>query len=100
MAAGAPFVAWGTFSTDRFEVTRGELASYASSPPVERGFCGTCGTSLTYEHRDRAGEIDVTFTTLDEPGGLAPKGHIWVSDKVAWVELGDGLPHFAMGATD
>ena len=66
---------------------------------MERGFCGECGTSLTYRHRDQAGEIDVTLATLDEPGEVAPECHIWVSDKLAWVELGDGLPQVAMDAS-
>ena len=55
-------------------------------------FCASCGTSLTYQHEDRSDEIDVTIPTLDEPGQLEPECHIWVSDKLPWLRLEDGLP--------
>jgi hypothetical protein len=73
-------------------VTRGELALHASSPPVVRGFCAACGTSLSYVHRERPNHIDVTLASLDAPGALKPERHIWVSDRVDWAPLGDGLP--------
>lgn len=94
-ASGAPFVAWGTFSLDGgFAIVRGALALQSSSPRVRRGFCSGCGTTLTYFHADRPGEIDVTLASLDEPGRLAPERHIWVADKLPWVTLADGLPQY------
>jgi hypothetical protein len=94
-AAGATPVAWATFARARFRVTRGALAQHKSSPPVERGFCAECGTSLTYAHAARPNEIDVTLASLDEPSALSPARHIWVSDRVAWTPLADGLAQFA-----
>jgi len=94
-ASGAPFVAWATFSSAEFRVTRGKLSQYASSEKVLRGFCGTCGTALTYAHAARPAEIDVATVALDEPSRLAPEFHIWVSHKLAWVALADGLPQYA-----
>jgi hypothetical protein len=94
-ATGAPFVAWGTFAHSRFRVTRGTLAEYRSSPQVWRGLCTACGGALTYRHDARAGEIDVTLASLDEAATLAPQMHVWVSDKLPWVTISDGLPQFA-----
>lgn len=93
-ASGAPFVAWGTFSVPGFEIVGGSLAEQASSPRVRRGFCAACGTSLTYFHEGRAGEIDVTLASLDDPSQLVPERHIWVADKLPWVTLADGLPQY------
>jgi hypothetical protein len=98
-AAGAPSVPWGTVPRERFRVTRGELTEYRSSPLVRRGFCASCGTSLTYHHESRAAEIDVALATLDEPERLAPRAHLWVADKLPWVTIGDGLPQFAAGSS-
>ena len=92
-AFGAPAVPWGTFSAEGFAVTRGELASYRSSPDVTRGFCAHCGTSLTYRNERRKAEIDVALATLDEPDSLAPAAHIWTQDKLPWVSTTD-LPQF------
>jgi hypothetical protein len=93
-ASGAPFVPWGTFARERFTVTQGKLAEYRSSAAVARGFCATCGTSITYRHDRRPAEIDIALATLDDPNLLKPEAHIWVEDKVSWVRIDDGLPQF------
>jgi hypothetical protein len=87
-------VAWGTFESATFRITDGSPAEVATSPGVTRGHCRRCGTSLTYQHAGRAGEIDVTLATLDDPGRLRPTMHIWVEDKLPWVKIGDDLPQY------
>ncbi|HEU4429844.1 MAG TPA: GFA family protein [Myxococcota bacterium] len=99
-ATGASPVAWGTFARERFRVVRGALALRRSSPPVERGFCAACGTALTYAHAARPSEIDVTLASLDEPAALRPACHIWVSDRIAWAPLADGLPQYSGWRTE
>lgn len=94
-AAGAPTVPWATFAADNFAIVQGQLAEYRSSPSVTRGFCANCGTSLTYRHEARGGEVDVTLASLDDQGALAPQMHIWVEDKPSWVIITDGRPQFA-----
>jgi len=93
-ATGSPVVAWLTFAKADFEVTTGALAEFRSSPPVRRGFCGTCGTPLTYSHRESPDSIDVTTCSLDEPQAFPPTHHSWLSDDVSWIRFGDGLPEF------
>ena len=91
-SSGAPFVAWATFALDRFEIVEGTPVTNRSSKHVERRFCGRCGTALTYHHAMRPEQIDVTLATLDDAKGLRPVAHIWVSHKLPWVMLADGLP--------
>lgn len=93
-ASGAPFVAWGTCNPTDLEI-EGELASYRSSPPVTRGFCSRCGTSVTYAHESRPGEIDIALATLDDPAALKPAYHLWVSEKLPWISIDDSLPQYA-----
>ena len=93
-AAGAAMVPWGTFARDLFAFTRGRPVEFQSSTRVTRSFCSDCGTSLTYRSEDYPKEIDIALATLDEPGELAPEFHVWVSEKLHWVELCDGLPQF------
>lgn len=93
-AAGAPFVVWCTFPIDTMRINSGQLTTYKSSQKVERGFCAQCGTTVTYFHEDRPGEIDVATTTLQASDSIVPTRHIWVSDKTAWLEINDGLPQF------
>ena len=47
-ALGAGFATWSGVKQENFEVTKGQIAIYESSPGVRRGFCQNCGTSLTY----------------------------------------------------
>jgi hypothetical protein len=79
-ATGGLMVPWGTVSPERFAVTRGQLTEFRSSSEVVRGFCASCGTTLTYRHAQRPGEIDFALTTLDDPNQLVPEVHIWTQD--------------------
>lgn len=94
LASGAPFVAWATFPLDGFRLLEGRLAEYSSSKGVVRGFCPSCGTAVTYAHEARASLIDIALAALDEPSLLPPEFHIWVSHKLSWVVIGDGLPQY------
>jgi hypothetical protein len=91
-AAGSAFVTWATFRAGDFAFIAGEPARFRSSPKVERTFCPSCGTSLTYRHDDHADEVDVTVGSLDEPAAVAPLDHVWTQAKLPWLKVDDGLP--------
>lgn len=91
-AAGAPVVAWATYSRSSFEVTSGEMHWHASSPGVTRGICGNCGTCISYENDRRPGDIDLTLNSLDDAAVPEPRAHIWTEDKQPWLQLSDDLP--------
>lgn len=94
-ASGAPLVAWGTFRRDGFRLLAGAgYVLHCSSPAVQRGFCGHCGTALSYAHEQRAGEIDIALATLDDPARYEPECHIWVEDRLPWMRIEDGRPQF------
>lgn len=97
-ASGGTHVAWATFGKAGFRVKQGSMTEHHSTPGVTRGLCPACGTSLTYEHVDRAGQIDVTLASLEDPAAVRPRSHIWVEDKLPWVEIGDDLPQFSRKA--
>jgi hypothetical protein len=94
-ASGAPVVAWFTVAPDAFVLVKGRPVEHRSSPPVVRTFCGRCGTALTYRHARHPDALDVTTTTLDEPGAVPPVDHIWVSERIPWMKTDDGLPTHA-----
>jgi hypothetical protein len=96
-ASAAAIVPWITVNLDRFSFTAGKPVEFRSSPPVTRSFCGRCGTPLTYLHKDYDGKIDVTTCSLDDPEAFPPQGHVWVSHKLKWLKLEDGLPRFEEG---
>ena len=81
---GAQSVAWLTFKRVDFACIKGEPASFASSQPVVRTFCSTCGTSLTYTNSSRPDEIDVVTAIFDDPDFYPPEGIVFPSMKLAW----------------
>ena len=61
---------------------------------VTRGFCGQCGSPLTYRNDAEPASIDVMTCSLDDPEAFAPGFHVWVGHKLAWERLADGLPAY------
>jgi hypothetical protein len=93
-AAGAPAVAWFSVHMDALAYVRGAPALRRSSPPVERAFCGHCGTQLTYRSDNFPGEIDVTACSLDDPEAAPPEDHTFAARRLHWLDTDDGLPRY------
>ncbi|MHA6722637.1 GFA family protein [Sphingomonas sp. RS2018] len=66
----------------------GELDYYRSSPIARRGFCATCGTTLTFEFPD-SDMMDLTVASFDDPSPFVPTMHYAVESlHEAWVDTG------------
>jgi hypothetical protein len=98
--SGGVVVAWISVGADAFAITKGKPKRYASSPHVERLFCGACGAQLTYARTDVEYGVDIATTTLDDPNAFPPTHHSWLSHDLDWLTFGDGLPTFPMGRYD
>ena len=62
--------------------------SKAFSGKVKRNyFCGNCGTRLWHSGSNPPDAITLEVGTLDDPSGIAPLGHLWVSKKQPGIEL-------------
>ena len=93
LGAGAPSVAWVVVPDAGFAFVRGEPGRYASSPGVERTFCATCGTSLTYRNEGRP-EVDITTASLDDPEAFPPTKEIFTAEHIGWEALDPDRPQF------
>ena len=90
-ATGGPFFARAIFLRDDFAWT-GEATRWQSSPRLTRISCARCGTPMFAKPSDPPARMGVSVATADDRHALAPTAHIWVSEKVAWLKLDDGLP--------
>ena len=97
LAAGSAGVAWAVYKRTHFVLLQGALVQYRSSPEAVRTFCGTCGTSISYEPTDSPENIEVTSATFDDPNRFAPVREVWVSHRVTWEQLDPALPQFQEG---
>jgi len=91
-AMGSPFFARALFDQSRLTV-EGETGRYASSAQLDRVFCKTCGTRL-FAWRKVGTMAGVALAAFDDRNAFAPTAHIWVSEKMDWVKLDDGLPQY------
>ncbi len=101
--SGAPVVAATAFPRDAvvftqgnpkyFEITQEHAMFYESSLIAERGFCGTCGSSLIYRPLvQRWTDWIVIFTaSLDNPEDFGPGWHLGVESQMPWLKIQDDL---------
>lgn len=73
----------------------GELSAYAdtateSGKPVQRQFCGQCGSPIRSLAEAMPGLAVVKVGTLDAPEAFAPKVHVWTSSALPWANIPEG----------
>ena len=92
--SGAPIVSGATFPRDGVRFTKGEPTYYRSSAIAERGFCPSCGSSLTFKPIARRWTdwIFIFGGSLDEPTPYPPQWHLGIESHVQWLPLTDELP--------
>ena len=93
---GTAYSTYAMVPRTAFKFTGGEqtLTVFRSSDPVERAFCGACGSPISYTHADTKDNIWLTAGSLDTEPDCLPQYHIFVADKVAWLEITDSLPQY------
>ncbi len=77
----------------RLAWTRGAPRKYASSNFVSRGFCGDCGTPLTYEAPDG---VALAIGAFDHPEKIVPGVQFGVEGKLPYT---DQIPELANHST-
>ena len=94
-AVGGPYFARALFHAVDLQRS-GETTHWPSSHRLHRLSCARCGTPVFAEVLDGPW-IAVALTTLDDPKALSPGSHIWVSAKLPWIVIDDGLPQYPQG---
>lgn len=95
---GAIFASFAVVHPELFVIERGGeiLTCYDSSPGSHRYFCSRCGAQIYNDVEQLPGQRFFSVGTLD--GGAHPghppdqERHIFVSSKVSWWPITDGLP--------
>jgi hypothetical protein len=91
-AMGSPYFARALFPQSALTV-EGETSRYATSARIERVFCTRCGTRL-FSWRTDGTAAGVALAAFDDRNAFQPTEHIWVSAKMDWVRIDDGLKLF------
>ena len=65
---------------------------YNSSLGVERSFCDTCGTPLSFRSQKMSGVMHLYAAAMEHPEKFSPTLHVAIEEKLPWLKLADGLP--------
>lgn len=68
---------------------------FASSTFATRGFCGHCGSPLSFEYHD-SDKMDLSVGSLDDPSAFKPTSHFAIETRVANWHTPDGLREMRM----
>jgi hypothetical protein len=92
-ATGGLFGPYANFPSAALTWTRGQRKLFQSSDFIVRGFCGDCGTPLTFEAASGDGDhIGLTIGAFDDPSALQPQRQIKAADRIAWVDTLADIP--------
>jgi hypothetical protein len=94
-ASGAAFMTFVHFPAEAFAWTAGAPTRYRSSAEAERGFCASCGSTLSMHEAVLADRVQVSLGSLDRPDLVRADDHVWTRSQLPWLELVDELPRFA-----
>lgn len=83
---GGAFSTWVGFPSAQVEWSGESPAFYSSSMGVERGFCRSCGTPLTYQSDKWPGETHFLIGVFSDPSLFAPRSDYMIEEKLAWVK--------------
>lgn len=91
---GTSVNAWVAYPVAATRFAPDEPTWFRTSAIAERGFCSTCGTSLTYRLTmpEDCGYLAFPIATLDHPELISPSWHGGVESQMAWLDIKDALP--------
>ena len=93
---GAAFAAYGGIPRDRFRYLSGEgdLKRYASSPEIDRVFCGICGSNILADFKPEPEVMFVSMGTMNGNPKCPPAYHQFVASKAPWYEICGDLAQY------
>ena len=100
--AGSAFSTLAAVAAADFKLLEGTLKRYDdndtdSGNPVERYFCGDCGSPIYSALPSMPDSLFLKTGTLDDTSHFTPQFHAWCDSKQGWVQLDDGVPRMARG---
>jgi len=88
---GNLFGAFVCFNTANFRYLADEPDWYIRSDRIKRGFCGICGSPITYQQPD-TDWLAIWIGTLDDRETYLPLAHVYSDNKLSWVDIQPHLP--------
>lgn len=87
--SGAPVSVFVSFEHEAVVISKGTITKFHSSPGTRRGFCASCGTTLTCESEKLPTECHFHVGAFDRPEVLVPSFHIFPEERLPWLLFTD-----------
>ena len=94
-STGAVIGSWMDFLIEQVTWLCGKPSEYASSDTTRRGFCSTCGTSISFRDTGHPTYYTLSIASLDNPNLVAVKYHIHTDSQVKWLTIEDSIPRYS-----
>lgn len=93
-STGAVVGSWMDFLAEQVTWLCGKPTEYASSDTTRRGFCSTCGSSISFRDTGYPKYYTLAISSLDEPNLVQVKYHIHTSSQLEWLCIKDNTPRY------
>ena len=99
-ATASPVTAF--FGVPRDSLTwNGETEAHLTSGGrVQRLYCPSCGTQMSYQADHWPGEAHLYAATMDAPETFVPEAHYHYGERLPWLQITDDLPKHTASALD
>ncbi|MEM7268415.1 MAG: GFA family protein [Pseudomonadota bacterium] len=87
----APMTAYVGVSDGQWRFLGDAPSIHHSSPGVERRFCGTCGSPLTFQSDKMTGLMHFYVAALEDPEAFPPQVHVAAEERLCWFDLPNGI---------
>ena len=96
---GAPVACWMDFKSEQITWLSGQPKEYQSSNNTARGFCPTCGCSISFRDFRYPQYFSLAIATLDNTERVQPNYHIYTHSRVSWLNITDECAKFSHART-
>ncbi|WP_082020311.1 GFA family protein [Leisingera sp. ANG-M6] len=87
----APMTTYIGVTDGQWQWTGEEPKLFRSSPGVERTFCGTCGSPMSFRSQAMSGTMHFYVAAMADPEAFTPALHVAHEEKLCWFNSDDGL---------
>ena len=84
---GAAFAVYADYRADHVAFPRMQPEVYVSSPGVQRGFCGKCGSTIFYKGANLPGMIHLHIGIFDDAAAFQPDTEEATGQRLPWVQI-------------
>lgn len=90
--SGAPCAVFVDYRIEQISLSGVSLTLYESSPGVRRGFCGICGSTISYQGDNLPDMIHLHIGLFDDPARFQPQVQENKDGKLPWLHISTSNP--------